>query len=80
MMTLILPETDDEIKTVDGERLDPASGSIVLRFNSSGKFNAEILTDQSDEEEIFRQHLRNAGSVIKQLQSLFTVEQPSRIR
>jgi hypothetical protein len=85
MMTITLPETVSQIKTLsrgpDVQTLTEENpGSIVFRLNVHGILGVEIITDQSNEEDTLRQRLKTARPVLGLLQRIFMVEQPSRIQ
>ena len=48
-------------------------GSIVFRLNVHGILGVEIITDQSDEENAFRQRLTTARPTLEVLRRMFIV-------
>ena len=65
--SLIGINPDSEVGPISRE------GGVVLRFNRSGSFSAQILSDESDEEDVLRQRLQVAQPLLGLPGRIFTV-------
>lgn len=77
---ITLPQPAVSIKTIHhGQNFqllpEEHPGSIVFRFTAQGHGSVEILTDQSDEEDILRQRLTLARPMLEALRKTFTLPQ-----